>query len=163
MTKAHLVHYGVPDKFLSNNGPKYISQESVNFSKEYVFKMITRSSYYARVTGKAESCIKEAEKMLSDLLTRLLDHQNTPPQDMTYSPAKRFLCRRTKSTLPMSATLLGQSMLPVAGVQDEHLGRWAKAKTYYDKPAYRVLVGLWRGLGRGYSLLVCHYDTEWIT
>ena len=56
---------------------------------------------------------------------------------MTYSLAHRFLCQRTKSTLPMSATLLGQSVPPVAGVQDEHQGRRAKAKTYYDKTANR--------------------------
>ena len=39
----------------------------------------------------------------------------------------------------MSATLLGQSVPPVAGVQDEHQGRRAKAKTYYDKTANRDL------------------------
>ena len=120
VTKAHFARYGVPDKFLSDNGPQYISQEFVNFAKEYDFKLITRSPYYVRATGKAESCVKEAKKK-SDLLTGLLGHRNTPPQGMTYSPAQRFLCRRTKSTLPMSATLLGQSVSPVASVGDEHL------------------------------------------
>ena len=125
------------DKFLSDNGPQYISQE-------YDFKLITLSRYYARATGKAESCVKEAKKVLkkSDLLTELLDHRNTPPQGMTYSPNQRFLCRRTKSTLPMSATLLGQSVPPVAGVRDEHLGKRAKAKTYYDKTPNRELASL---------------------
>ena len=101
----------MPDKFLSDNGPQYISQEFVNFAKEYDFKLITRSPYYASATGKAESCVKEAEMSLkkSDLLTGLLDHRNTPPQGMT------------KSTLPMSETLLGQSVSPVASVGDEHL------------------------------------------
>ena len=141
VTKAHFARYGVPDKFLSDNGPQYISQEFVNFAKAYDFKLITRSPYYVRATGKAESCVKEAKKK-SDLLTGLLDHRNTPPQGMTYSPAQRFLCRRTKSTLPMSATLLGQSVPPVASVRDEHLGRRAKAKTYYDKTANRDLASL---------------------
>ena len=123
VTKAHFVRYGVPDKFLSDNGPQYISQEFVNFAKEYDFKLITRSPYYASATGKAESCVKEAEMTLkkSDLLTGLLDHRNTPTQGMTYSPAQRFLCQRAKSTLPMSTTLLGQSVSPVASVGDEHL------------------------------------------
>jgi len=27
VTRAHFAHYGVPDKFLSDNGPQYVSQE----------------------------------------------------------------------------------------------------------------------------------------
>ena len=94
-----------------------------------------------RATGKVESCVKEAKQMSkqSDLLTGLLDHRKTPPKDMTYSPAQRILCRRTKSTLPMSATLLGQSVPQVAGVRDKHLGRRVKAKSCCDKTANRDL------------------------
>ena len=35
----------------------------------------------------------------------------------------------------MSDSLLDQSVPPVAVVRDEHLGWWAKAKSYYDKTA----------------------------
>ena len=100
VTKAYFVRYGIPDTFLSDNGPQYTSQEFSNFAKTYGFKLTTRSPYYARATGKAEAAVKEAEKMLkkSDLLTGLLDHRNTPPQGMTYSPAQRFPC--TKVPLP---------------------------------------------------------------
>ena len=66
VTKAHVARYGVSGEFLSDNGPQYISQEFVNFAKEYDFKLITRSPYYARATGKAESCVKEAKKMLKN-------------------------------------------------------------------------------------------------
>ena len=135
--KAHFARYGIPDIFLSDNGPQYTSQEFSNFAKTDGFKLITRSPYYARATGKAEAAVKEAKKMLkkSDLCTGLLDHRNTPPQGMTYSPAQRFLCRRTKSNLPISESLLSQSVPPVNVVRDEHLGRRAKAKAHYDKTA----------------------------
>ena len=100
---------------MSDNAPQYTSQEFLNFAKTYGFKLITRSPYYARATGKAEAAVKEAKKMLkkSDLLTGLRDHRNTPPQGMTYSPAQRFLCRRTKCNLPISESLLSQSVQPV--------------------------------------------------
>ena len=78
----------------------------------------------------------------SDLLTGLLDHRNTPPQGMTYSPAQRFLCRRTKSNLPISESLLSQSVPPITLVRDERLGRRAKAKAHYDKTASRDLLPL---------------------
>ena len=104
VTKAHFARYGIPDTFLSDNGPQYTSQEFSNFAKTYGFKLTSWSPYYARATSKAEAAVKEAKKMLkkSDLLTGLLDHRNTPPQGMTYSPAQRFLCRRTRSNLPIS-------------------------------------------------------------
>ena len=134
VTKAHFARYGLPGTFLSDNGPQYTSQEFLNFAKTYGFKLITRSPYYARATGKAEAAVKETKKMLkkSDLLTGLLDHRNTPPQGMTYSPAQRFLCRRTKSNLPISESLLSQSVPPVTVIRDEHLGRRAKAKAHYE-------------------------------
>ena len=115
VTKAHFARYGIPDIFLSDNGPQYTSQEFSNFAKTYGFKLITRSPYYARATGKAEAAVKEAKKMLkkSDLCTGLLEHRNTLPQGMSYSPAQRFLCRRTKSNLPTSESLLSQSVPPV--------------------------------------------------
>ena len=112
VTKAHFARYGIPDTFLSDNRPQYTSV-----------------------------AVEEAKKMLkkSDLLTGLLDHRNNPPQGMTYSTAQRFLCRRTKSNLPISESLLTQSVSPVTVVRDEHLGRRAKAKAHYAKIASRDL------------------------
>ena len=109
----------------------------MNFVKTYGFKLMTQSSYYTRATGKAEAAVKEAKKMLkkSDFLTGLLDHRNTPPHGMTCSPAQRLLCRRKKSNLPISKSLLSQSVPPVTVVRDEHLGRRDKAKAHYDKTA----------------------------
>ena len=81
----------------------------------------------------------------SDLSTGLLFHRSTTPQGMTYSPAQRFLCRRTKSNLPIAEALLSQSVPPVNVVRDEHLGRRAKAKAHYDKTASRDLPPLTPG------------------
>ena len=141
VTKAHFARYGIPDTFLSDNGPLYTTQEFLNFAKTYGFKLITQSPYYARATGKAEAAVKEAKKMLkkSDLLAGLLDDRNTLPQGMTYSPAQRFLCRRTKSHLPISESLLAQSVPPVTVIRDEHLGGRTKGKAHYDKTASRDL------------------------
>ena len=90
--RRRFARYGIPDTFLSDNGPQYTSQEFFNFLKTYGFKLITWSPYYARATSKAEATVKEAKKMLkkSDLLTGLLDLRKTPPQGMTYSQHKGF-------------------------------------------------------------------------
>ena len=67
-----------------------------------------------------------------DLLTGLLDHRNTPPHGITY----------LKSNLPISESLLSQSVKPVTVVCDEHLRRRAKAKAHYDTTASRDLAPL---------------------
>ena len=85
VTKAHFARYGVPDKFLSDNGLQYISQEFVNFAKEYDFKLITRSPFNAKATGKVESCVKKAKKMLKKVRSphraiRPPEHPPPPPR-----------------------------------------------------------------------------------
>ena len=87
---------------------------------------ILSSLIYARTTGKAESAVKEAEKMLkkSELRNGLVQHTNTPSQGMTNSLAQRFLCRQM-SILPVSESLLRQSVPPVEVVCEELLDRRA--------------------------------------
>ena len=67
VTKAHFARYVIADIFLSDNGPQYTAQEFSNFAKTYGFKLITRSPFYARATGKAEAAVKEAKKMLKKI------------------------------------------------------------------------------------------------
>lgn len=130
--------------FRQTMGPNMSLKSLRILSRLYDFQLIIRSPYFARAIGKAESAVKEAKKMLkkSDLLTGLLEHRNTPPQGVTFSPAQRFLCRGTKSSLPVSESLSRQSVPPVTVVRDEHLDRRAKAKSYYNKTACKELVPL---------------------
>ncbi len=71
VTKAHFARYGVLEKFMSDNGSQYTSQEFVNFSKAYGFQLITRYLYYARATGKAKPAVMEAIKMLKSQISSL--------------------------------------------------------------------------------------------
>ena len=61
---------------------------------------------------------------------------------MTFSPAQRFLCRRAKPSLPVSKSLLRQSVPSVTMVSDEQLNRRAKAQSHYDKTASKELAPL---------------------
>ena len=88
--------------------------------------------------------VKEAKKMLkkSDLLTGLLEHRNTLFQGITSSPAQRSFCLRTKSSLPVSKSLLRQSVPPLKVLHDEHPDRRAKAKSHHGKTASKELAPL---------------------
>ena len=78
----------------------------------------------------------------SDLLTGLLEHRSTLFQGITFSPAQRSFCLRTKSSLPVSKSSLRQSVPPLKVVHDEHPDRKAKAKSHYGNTASKELAPL---------------------
>ena len=131
---------GLPDIFLSYNGPSQkmdTSQKFFNFAKTYVSSWLPGRRIMLKLLVKLKLPLRRPRRCLkkSNLLTVLLDHRNTPPQGTTYFPVQRFLCRRTKSNLQISESMLNQSVPPVTVVRDEHLVRRAKAKAHYDKTA----------------------------
>jgi len=67
----------------------------------------------SRQNGKSESAMKIAKTWLRksakttlNPYEALLDQRNTPTAGMTTSPTQRFLNRRTKTEIPVKATLL---------------------------------------------------------
>ena len=78
----------------------------------------------------------------SDPLNVLLEHRNTLRQGMTYFPAQSFLCRRAKSILPVSESLLRQLCHQEKWFLEKLLDRRAKVKVQYDKTASKELAPL---------------------
>ena len=115
--KAHFARHGIPEHLVTDNGPQFVSRDFLKFSKEWDFDHCTCSPRHSQSNGKAESAVKEAKKILvkckkagSDAFLALLDHRNTPPTGIQVSPAQRFLNRRKRSLLTMSAGLLRPSV-----------------------------------------------------
>ena len=57
--------YGIPDLFLSDNGPQFSGAPFSSFTKEWSFQHITSSPRYPRSNGKAESAVKIAKSILT--------------------------------------------------------------------------------------------------
>ena len=62
VTRAHFARYGVPNKFLSDDGSQYVSQEFSSFVVAYDFQLITRSPFYVRATDKANQKQKKLKR-----------------------------------------------------------------------------------------------------
>ena len=62
VTRAHFARYDVPNKFLSDDGSHYVSQEFSSFAVAYDFQLITRSPFYARATDKANQQQKKLKR-----------------------------------------------------------------------------------------------------
>ncbi|XP_063955561.1 uncharacterized protein K02A2.6-like [Lytechinus pictus] len=107
--KEHFARYGIPNEFVSDNGPCYASSEFKKFSQEYKFKHVTSSPGYPKSNGKAESAVKIAKNLLrksSDIHLALLQYRNTPLEGLDASPAQLLMGRRTRTPLPTNKRLL---------------------------------------------------------
>ena len=138
--KRHFSTHGIPDEIISDNGPQLVSEEFAKFASDWEFSHITSSPYYSRSNGKAESAVKIAKNLIkkckhegSDIYKVLLDWRNTPTVNMDSSPVQRLMSRRTRSTLPMSESLLLPSVIPDVKTKIEHKRRLTKQQ--HDKRA----------------------------
>ena len=111
--KAHFARHGIPEQLINDNGPQFVSRDFLQFARDWEFVHLTTSPHHSQANGKAESAVKQAKKILlkrkkygSDAFLALLHHRNTPPAGIEISPARRLLNRRTRTLLPMTASLL---------------------------------------------------------
>lgn len=140
--KAHFARYGIPSTVISDNGPQFISEGFQIFARNYDFRHQTSSPKYPQSNGMAESAVKMAKTLLrkaadsgQDPHLAILDHRNTPSQDMGLSPAQRSLGRRTRTLLPMSSRLLQPKGIDTSMEKKLHKLKNMKSAWYYNRSA----------------------------
>ena len=138
--KGHFARYGIPDKFVSDNGPQFVSEEFGAFAQSYGFRHTCSSPHHHQSIGKVESAVKQAKKTLrlsrvsgNDFYLALLDVRNTPQEGFHSSPAQRMMNRRTRTTLPVSTSLL-KPHVPESTMQSIRRNQ-AKQRHYYNRGA----------------------------
>ena len=62
--KSQFARYGIPDKFISENGPQFSSAVFKQFAHTYQFKHITSSPYPPRSNEMAEKGVGTAKRIL---------------------------------------------------------------------------------------------------
>ncbi len=147
--KGHFARHGIPDVFVSDNGPPFNSHEFQNFLGRYEIDRPLTSPLHPQSNGKAENAVKTAKRIMTKALDSgtdpylaLLDWRNTPSEGMDSSPAQRLFGRRTKTLLPTSSRLLRPQS--VRGVQKQLYSRKAKQAWYYNRGT-KELSGLNQG------------------
>ena len=79
--KTIFSRFGVPETFISDNGPNYASKDFVNFAKDYGFTHVTSSPLYAQANGEAERAVQTVKRLFdkcSDPHLALLAYRSTP-------------------------------------------------------------------------------------
>ena len=142
-TKAHFGRHGIPDIYVSDNGPQYSSEEFQNFSNTWEFEHGTSAPGNSKANGMAESAVKTAKNLLrkamkskSDAYLSILDYLNTPSQNTCNRPAQKLLGRRrTKALLPYKKDLLEPNSLPTENITNKLRQSQDKQAYYYNKNA----------------------------
>ena len=78
-----------------------------------------------------KTLLRKAEKTKLSPYETLLDRHNTPTPGMTTSPVQRFLNHRTRTEVPMKATLLTPEIAET--VLAEKTKKHQKSQAYYDR------------------------------
>jgi len=130
--------YGIPDTFISDNGPQFTGLPMISFAKEWSFRHVTSSPRYPRSNGKAESAVKIAKSILtkckadgSNVWLAILNWRNTPTESVGSSPSQRLMSRRTRTCLPTASKTLRPRV--ITGVQHKLTNKRCAAKKHYDR------------------------------
>eukprot|EP00731_Ephydatia_muelleri_P009750 Em0005g336a len=107
--KSVFARHGIPEEFISDNGPQYSSQEMKEFALQYGFRHTTSSPHYPRDHGQAERAVKTVKSLLLDAedpFLALLNYRATPFPWCGLSPAELLFGRQIHTTLPQAVSQL---------------------------------------------------------
>lgn len=134
--KVHFSRYGLPVKFLTDNGRQFVSEEFESFMKKWKVNHVTSSPYYPKGNGTAEAMVKVAKALMrksKDVYDALLSYRNTPKPATDLSPAQLFLMRRLRTPVPTSVKLLHPAIVKPAS--EKVIKNAERAKRNYDSHA----------------------------
>ncbi|XP_055685270.1 uncharacterized protein K02A2.6-like [Lutzomyia longipalpis] len=137
--KRKFADHGIPEELHSDGGPQFSSSEFKGFSKEWGFKAIVSSPYFARSNGLVERYVQTAKRLLKrcdldgqDIKMAILMERNTPRPGLK-SPAERLFGRITRNPLVINKDVLVPSWLD--NQVEKLLAAREKQKVHADKNA----------------------------
>ena len=138
--KRHFSVHGSPHLLLSDNGTPYTSQRFKDFASTWDFVHVTSSPEFPQANGLAEKAVSSAKKLLekskrdqTDVFLNILNIRNVSRDATLGSPAERLMSRQTRTTLPISKTLLTPAVKDNDTVKTQLLKKREYQKSWYDK------------------------------
>ena len=106
------VAYGVSEELSSDGGPQFMADSFQQFLKLWGVRHRLSSVSYPQSNGRAEAAVKSAKRIIHNNISvdgslnneraaqAILQHRNTPLQDIGLSPAQILLHRQLRDSIP---------------------------------------------------------------
>lgn len=136
--------YGIPESMKTDNGPQFISEALIQFSREFGFDLIKTSPYWPQANGEVERANKALKKRLQisqetphtdwkwDLRMYLLMYNSTPHSTTGVAPSALMFGRVLRDKLPTIPTF-GKSSISFEEIRDRDRVKKFKEAEYYDQ------------------------------
>ena len=114
--------FGIPDQIVSDNGPPFMSEEFLSFTKSSGIRHITSSPYHPATNGLAERSVQSFKRELRStsespssvrekLAKFLMVYRNTPHATTGESPAMLMIKRPLRARLDLVKPNLNKKMV----------------------------------------------------
>lgn len=140
--KQHFARLGIPEIFMSDNGPEFANWEFRNFAKEYDFRHITSSPRYPQSNGMAERAVQTIKNLFrkaqddhKDPYIALMELRNSEIPEAKLSPAQLLLGRTTRTLVPTIKSNLRPMGFNSERIREELQKVKETQKSYYDRNA----------------------------
>uniref|UniRef100_A0AAR2K7E9 Integrase catalytic domain-containing protein n=1 Tax=Pygocentrus nattereri TaxID=42514 RepID=A0AAR2K7E9_PYGNA len=134
--KSFFARHGIPDVFITDNGPQFSCAEFHKFAKTFEFSHVTSSPRYPQSNGLIENGVKIVKLLLkkamdskTDPYLALLNYRSTPLSH-GLSPAELLFNRKLRTHMPQ--LLERESVQKRNIVMDKQKAKNAQ-KRYYDR------------------------------
>ncbi|XP_061185195.1 uncharacterized protein K02A2.6-like [Saccostrea echinata] len=157
--KSIFSRYGIPDKFISDNGPQFSSESFRQFSGDYSFIHVTTSPHFPQANGQMERTVQTVKQLLRNCSVpykAVLAYRNTTIDMLGMSPAQLFFGRRLKTDLPVASPLLESTIIGMQDIQERLKTRKYQQKLNFDAHAGKELRDLYSG-----EATVMRHENKW--
>ena len=137
-TKKILSQFGIPNTFISDNGPCFIGSEFQYLMKDLGIAHITSSPHYPKSHGFIERLVETAKALIkkspNDIENALLVYRTTPLGSNMPSPAEVLFKRKIQSNLPIHT----KGMPEADQFNQKQAERQSKSESYYNKNSHEL-------------------------
>ena len=149
---AHFARHGIPEVFVSDNGPQYASHAFAVFLARQGIEHRTSSPHHPQSNGMAERAVRTIKSMLSksqDCNEALLAYRSTPLQCGS-SPAQLLMGRQIRSSVPSTPAQLEPAWPDLtlvrqreAGTKDQQAANFNARHAVRPPPNFNVTDRVW--------------------
>ena len=132
--------HGIPERFISDNGPQYCNTEFKQFAKQYGFAHATSSPRYPQGNGLAERTVQTVKGLMNkarcsgeDFQLALLAYRASPHESTGASPGQLLMGRKIRTRLPMLPSKLVPEVVSPGEIARKDQASKDKQASYYNR------------------------------